>query len=88
MSGKARGGRHKKFWKKESIIYSDLERVVKMELEYIKPDVMKINISLNISEANEIQHALAEVNGIDDELRMFFLNLVLKAHDLWLNKEY
>ena len=59
-----------------------------MELEYIKPDKMEINVSLSISEANDIQHALAEVEGIDNELRMFFLDLVLQAHDLWLDKTY
>ena len=58
----------------------------KMKLEYIKPDVIEINVSLNIPEIKSIQHALAVVEGIDDELRMFFYNLCLQAQDLYLTK--
>ena len=57
-----------------------------MKLEYIKPDVIEINVSLNIPEIKTIQHALAVVEGIDDELRMFFYDIYFKAHDLYLNK--
>lgn len=57
-----------------------------MELEYIKPDVIEINVSLNIPEIKSIQHALAVVEGTDDELRMFFYNLCLQAQELYLTK--
>jgi len=47
---------------------------------------MEININLNLSELKTIQYALAEVKGIDDELRMFFYKLCLKTEELRNNK--
>jgi len=57
-----------------------------VELKYIKPNIMEININLNLSELKTIQYALAEVKGIDDELRMFFYKLCLKTEELRNNK--
>ncbi len=57
-----------------------------MELQYIKPDVMEVNISLNLSELKAIQYSLAEIEGIDNELRMFFLELCLKTEEIRNNK--
>jgi len=57
-----------------------------MELQYIKPDIMEVNINLNLSELKTIQYALAIVEGTDDELRMFFYELCLKTEELRNNK--